>query len=155
MASIVYPAGLWRRLAAAVYDLFLLVGIWIVAVLALLPFNGGEAPAGDSWWFRAYLLFVPCLFFGWFWTHGGQTLGMRAWRFRVVTDARHDLTWPLAGRRFAWALVSWSAAGAGFFWSLVDPQWRTWHDRLSGTRLMRTSPAAKEQSTDAQEQQGR
>ena len=34
----------------------------------------------------------------------------------------------------------WLAAlGAGYWWMLVDAQGRSWHDRLSGTRVM---PAA-------------
>lgn len=135
MASIVYPAGLWRRLAAAVYDLFLLVGIWIVAVLALLPFNGGEAPAGDSWWFRAYLLFVPCLFFGWFWTHGGQTLGLKAWRMRVRCVDGSPVTWERALLRYLGAWAAWLSV-LGILWVLADPQRRGWQDIVSGTEVV-------------------
>lgn len=150
------PVHLLRRLGAVFYDSLLLLAVLFAAglPLPLIP----EALRWETWarfGTFVYLVIVSFLFFGWFWTHGGQTLGMRAWRFRVVTDNRHDLTWPLAGRRFAWAVVSWSTAGAGFLWSLFDPQWKTWHDRLSGTRLIRTSPMPEEQRTDAQKQHGR
>lgn len=135
MAAFAYPAPLWRRLAAAVYDLFLLVGVWIVAVLALLPFTGGRAIAGDSLWFQAYLLFVPYLFFGWFWTHGGQTLGMKAWRMRVRDAGGGDAGWGQAGIRYLAAWVSWLSV-AGMLWALFDPQRRTWHDIVSGTETV-------------------
>lgn len=135
MASIVYPAGLWRRLAAAVYDLFLLVGVWIVSVLVLLPFHGGVAPAGDSWWFRAYLLFVPYLFFGWFWTHGGQTLGMKAWRMRIRHTDGDPVTWERALLRYLGAWLAWLSV-LGMLWVLFDPQRRGWQDMLSGTEVI-------------------
>ncbi|MDN5940093.1 MAG: hypothetical protein L0H83_15725, partial [Salinisphaera sp.] len=45
------PAGLFRRVAAASYDLFLLAGLWFVAVAALLPFTGGAALDGHNLWF--------------------------------------------------------------------------------------------------------
>ncbi|MEJ1377571.1 MAG: RDD family protein, partial [Candidatus Sedimenticola sp. (ex Thyasira tokunagai)] len=34
------------------------------------------------------------------------------------------------------AIISWLALGLGFLWLLVDRKNRTWHDRLSGTRLI-------------------
>lgn len=153
------PVYLLRRLGAVFYDSLLLIAVLFLAglPLPLIP----EAARFEPWVRYAtllYLLLVSFSFFGWFWTHGGQTLGMRAWRLRVVTADREALTWRLAWRRFAWSMVSWAFVGAGFLWSLFDPQWQTWHDRLSGTRLVRTSRpslASQEQPTDAQEQQGR
>lgn len=153
------PAHLLRRLGAAGYDALLLVAVLFLAglPLPLIP----EAVRAEPWVRHAtllYMLLVSFLFFGWFWTHGGQTLGMRAWRIRVVADGRRELTWRLAWRRFAWAAVSWAFAGAGFLWSLFDSQRRTWHDRLSGTRLVtarKPSPAPQQERTEAQEQQGR
>lgn len=150
------PAHLLRRLGAVCYDSLLLVAVLFTAglPLPLIP----EAVRVGPWGRYAILLYmvlVSFLFFGWFWTHGGQTLGMRAWRIRVVSDSGAGLTWRQAGRRFTWAAVSWAAAGTGFLWSLIDPQGRTWHDRLSGTRLVRTSLASQEDRPDTEEQQGR
>lgn len=138
--NIPYPASLWRRLAAAVYDLFLLLAVWFIAVLALLPFTGGQAPAGDSLWFRAYVLFVPCLFFGWFWTHGGQTLGMKAWRMRLRRGDGTAVTWEAALLRYLGAWIAWPSV-IGMLWVLFDPQRRGWQDLLSGTEVV-VEPAA-------------
>jgi uncharacterized RDD family membrane protein YckC len=82
------------------------------------------------------LLLAAFLFFGWFWTRGGQTLGMRAWRLKVVDEQGRSLTWLLALRRFAAAAFSWTALGAGFWWAIFDREKRAWHDRLSGTHLV-------------------
>lgn len=153
------PVHLLRRLAAVAYDSLLLVAVLFLAglPLPLIPETVRFQP-----WARyaifGYMVLVSFLFFGWFWTHGGQTLGMRAWRFRVVAVDGGCLSWPLAWRRFAWAMVSWLTAGAGFLWSLFDPQRRAWHDRLSATRLEITRPsslAAQKQHADAQEEQRR
>ena len=125
-------AGLLRRLGAMLYDGFLLAGVMIVAAIPL-PFFQSAADA--SAWVRVliqiYLVLVCFLFFGWFWTHGGQTLGMRAWRLQLCRIDGQNLAWSTAVVRFLSALLSWLALGFGFFWVAIDPQNRAWHDRLS------------------------
>lgn len=153
------PVSLLRRLGAMCYDSLLLVAVLFLAglPLPLIP----EAVRFNPWvryGILLYMLLVSFIFFGWFWTHGGQTLGMRAWRFRVVTADRGLLTWRLAWRRFAWSMVSWAFAGAGFVWSLFDNRSRAWHDHFSGTHLLRTasrSVATQKHRPDPQEHQGR
>lgn len=130
-----YPAGLLRRLAGGVYDLFVLVGIWIFSVLILLPFTHGQAIAGGSHWFQAYLLFVPYLLFGWFWTHGGQTPGMKAWRLRVRTDAGEPVGWGRAGLRYLAAWLAWFSV-LGIIWILFDVKNRGWQDLISSTEIV-------------------
>ena len=125
-------AGLLRRLGAMLYDGLLLAGVMIVAAIPL-PFF--QLAADVSVWVRTliqiYLVLVCFLFFGWFWTHGGQTLGMRAWRLQLRGMDGQDLAWSTAVVRFGGALLSWLALGLGFFWVALDPQNRAWHDRLS------------------------
>ena len=130
------PPGLARRLAAIAYDSLLLTAVLLVATAVLLPFTGGEAIRPGSGWYAAYLLIVSFAYFGWFWTHGGQTLGMRSWRLRLVGDGRNGATWGQALVRFAAAAVSWLVFGVGFLWMLVDSERLTWHDRISATRLV-------------------
>ena len=127
-----HDAGLLRRLGAMLYDGLLLAGVMIVAAIPL-PFF--ESAADVSVWVRTliriYLVLVCFLYFGWFWTHGGQTLGMRAWRLQLRRIDGQNLAWSTAFVRFAGALLSWLALGLGFFWVALDPQNRAWHDRLS------------------------
>jgi uncharacterized RDD family membrane protein YckC len=129
------PPGLWRRLAAIGYDLILLVAVFFAATAVLLPFTGGEAIGPHNFLYTAYLIVVAFGYFGWFWTHGGQTLGMRSWHLRLVGEGQMSVSWPRALLRFAGAWLSWIACGAGFLWLLVDPERLTWHDRVSGTRI--------------------
>lgn len=133
------PPGLWRRFGAMVYDGLLVVAFWMLATALLLPFTGGEAIRPDNGLYSAYLTLVSFGYFGWFWTHGGQTLGMRAWNLRLTGAGEYGATWRQALTRFVAACISWLAAGLGFLWMLVDVDRRTWHDRLSGTVLVDAS----------------
>lgn len=128
--------GLVRRLAAIFYDSLLCLAILFAATAVLLPFTEGEAVGSGTWWYTMYLLVVCYGYFGWFWTHDGQTLGMMAWRFEVRTESGRRLNWQDAAVRFAAALLAWAPAGLGFLWALFDPQRLAWHDRLSGTKLV-------------------
>ncbi len=130
---------LWRLLIAMVYDSLLVVSILIVAsAIVVVPFGliTGAAIPGNHPLFRLWLATAVAAFFLWFWVHGGQTLGMRAWRMRVVRMDGQSLRWRDAIARLLASLLSWAACGLGFAWILVGPQHRTWHDRLAGTRLV-------------------
>ena len=129
------PPGLGRRFAAIAYDSLLLAAVLFVATAALMPFSGGEAIRPGDVWYTAYLVVLSFGYFGWFWTHGGQTLGMRSWRLRLVGAGENGVSWRQALVRFVGACFSWLAFGAGFVWLLVDTDRLTWHDRVSGTRI--------------------
>lgn len=135
--------GLVRRFAAMLYDALLLLGMLALAVaLMVIPYEalaGTPFPNEDPLYrlvLQAYLLLVTGLFFTFFWARGGQTLGMRAWRLRVLRDDGQPVTWRDAWWRFGAALVSLMPAGLGFLWPLIDRERLTWHDRLSHTRLV-------------------
>lgn len=126
--------GLIRRLAAIVYDAILLFGIVFIASALVQPLTRMISP--DNPFFTLYFLAVVFAFFGWFWTHGGQTLGMRAWRVRVQRPDGQTISWGQALLRYLMAILSWVALGLGFLWSLVDREKRTWHDLVSETVLV-------------------
>ena len=100
---------------------------------------GAAVPPG-GWWFPLCVVGVAMAFFCGFWVHGGQTVGMRAWRIRVQRDDGGPLGWPRAVARFAALLVAALPAGAGLWWSAFDAGKRGWHDRLTGTRVVRIAP---------------
>ena len=132
--------GLLRRLAALVYDSLLLFAVLFAATVPVLFVTGGRAVGPNDPTFTAYLLAVSYVYFGWCWTRGGQTLGMRAWRMRVRTRDGKPLGWRRSLLRFAAALVSIGAAGAGLLWVAFDRDRMSLHDRLSATVLEMVSP---------------
>lgn len=96
------PVQLPRRLAAIVYDSLLLTAVLLVATgLALglaVAILGSESvkhhsPLPGNPFFSTYLLLVCFFFYGGFWIHGGQTLGMRAWRLRVQRLDGRGIGW--------------------------------------------------------------
>jgi uncharacterized RDD family membrane protein YckC len=54
-----------------------------------------------------YVYIIAVAFFGWSWTHGGQTLGMKTWHFCVEQENGQMVTWAQALLRFLSAATSW------------------------------------------------
>lgn len=97
--------------------------------------RGGEALPPGHPGYRLFLLAQASAYFIGFWWRGGQTPGMRTWRIRVEGADGSSVTLARATLRFVTAMLSVATLGAGFWWMLVDAQARSWHDRLSGTRI--------------------
>ena len=128
-------AGLFRRLAAILYDSLLIIAMWLITTLLLVAFiNDGAALQGPLFQFGLY--FEACLFYSYFWRLRGQTLGMQVWKIRLVNPSLQTLSWQECFARLFFALVSVSMLGLGFIWMLFDPDRLTWHDRASGTRVV-------------------
>ena len=136
MAELVTPAPLWRRLMAALYDALLLFGLLGVLTSVLAIGSAFAAGAPPPRVLLALYLLAAFLFFGWFWTHGGQTLGMRAWRLQVRRADGAPLHWPAACARYMAAWLAWLPAGLGVLWCAVDAEHKALHDRLSGTEVV-------------------
>lgn len=134
-----HPAPLWKRLAAALYDLLPLAALMMVGTALLLPLTGGAAMPQLGLTHFAYQLFVFALIAGyyiWSWHRGGQTIGMRAWRLRVQTQAGSNPDVRTASLRFVFSLVSVFTLGLGLIWALFDNRRRMWHDRWTGTEVI-------------------
>ena len=140
-----YPrAGFLRRFAALVYDALLAVSVAVIAHLLLSVAliasaqwgtlnldNYQEGLVGYLAAHRSahslYLLTTVALFFSWFWTHGGQTLGMKAWCLRIQNE---DGT-PIHLRQ-AIVRVCFSFAGLGNVLILFSPSTKlALQDKLS------------------------
>jgi uncharacterized RDD family membrane protein YckC len=133
---------------ALLYDGFLLTALWFVSAglfVLLYPLTGlpvvetnGVETASRAW--LQGLLFPLLIletwgFYAWFWLHGGQTLGMRAWRLEL-RGADDKAPRPMQTmQRFAAAMLSWALLGLGWLMAAVPPH-RTLHDRLSGTEVL-------------------
>ncbi|MGN2249156.1 RDD family protein [Frateuria sp. GZRe14] len=158
-ASLACP--LWRRLTALVYDLLAVVAIVMVVGLLCQLATGGQVVAAGAhatiaWWYQPLQGLVVAAYFVISWLRGGQTLGMRPWRIRVVgADGGKVLPGqalrrvivaalpllllglaPWLGLRIAvWAvLVGWAL---WFATALVDRRRRAVHDLAAGTELRR------------------
>ena len=131
------PAGLGRRLSSALYDLLLVVALVLAAGFPVSLLLGDATHGWKRLAMQLWVLTVAAAYFGWFWTHGGQTLAMKTWRIRLVREDGAAVSWPRALHRYALAVLGLAAAGLGFLWALVDRRGQFLHDRLAGTLIVR------------------
>lgn len=136
-------ASFLKRLGAMFYDFMLVLSFVMVAgfffmavVMSLFSIESIEAGSPVAKAFFPLLLLLSFAFYGWFWTHGGQTLGMRAWKLKLVGERSTRITWVQAFFRFCYAIISWLPLGAGFLWILVDKNKKAWHDKISRTFIV-------------------
>ena len=156
------PASIASRLAALLYDLLialaLLLVVGLLAQLAtharLVTMRGGHAQVPLA--YQGLQLAVLIGYFVLSWWRGGQSIGARAWRLRVLAA---DGAPPRLPRALLRALLAAAPLLALLLGRVAPPRvallavaalWvidyaalpfdrarRTLHDRLSGTRLVR------------------
>ncbi|MDP9015031.1 MAG: RDD family protein [Pseudomonadota bacterium] len=131
-----------RRFAALIYDSFLLFGLLMIFTGIIVLFTPRavlpETYGAWEYLYRAGLVGVIAAYYILNWMRSGQTLGMRAWRLRTVTDTGKPLSGRAAVLRFAYGTLAWPPAALGVLWLYVDPDHLAIHDRLSKTRVIRT-----------------
>ncbi len=166
-------ASLWRILAAWLYDgmllfavLLLTSAIYILPQQLAMPVDASNPQnlsvshfSGPL--FYSLLLLISYFFFAWFWTHGGQTLGLKAWSLRVQTMEGRSISWTQALIRYFTAAAPWILAlfiyaqldktamlssqskywvlltgFSGLLWALIDKKNRTLQDIFSASRIV-------------------
>src|SRR3546814_21062523 len=129
------PAHLGWRLVAMTYDLLPLLALWFLASGVLLLARGGAPVAygsvmsivefGVLWLITGAYAVVS-------WHRGGQTIGMRPWRLRVVAADGMPPSWRAVCVRYVVASVSLLAFGIGFLLALFDRQRSSGHETNGG-----------------------
>ncbi|MCH8497393.1 MAG: RDD family protein [Marinobacter sp.] len=145
-------ASLFRRLMAMLYDGMICVAVLLIATWGYTMLNAlvigfdeyqqileSRTRATDPL-LTSILFVVLYLFFAYFWTRTGQTLGMQVWRIRIENTNGTSISWLQALLRFMMGWVSWLALGLGYLWMLVDKQKLTWTDRFSESRVVLVNP---------------
>lgn len=96
--------SLLRRLAAFVYEGLLLFGVVMVSGWLYGGLTQQRHALQGREGLQSFLFLVLAIYFVWFWSHGGQTVALKAWRLRVVTMDGRPLT---QGRALARYLLCW------------------------------------------------
>lgn len=161
MSNIDNPdASVLKRLYALIYDGLLLVAIDMVVIMLpasfLITFKQIDSQSSTYLvTISMAILLLHFLFYGWFWIHGGQTLGMRSWRLRLTTVEGTPISWSIALKRFllglpAWALLLMALLNLftverelnaalmlfGLLWWVMDNRAGLWREKLSHTRVI-------------------
>ena len=121
------PVSLIKRLFTIIYDLFLQIALFFmvgipISILTTFIFNGGNAITEEhSLYILNQVIILTSLFvtsvsfYVWFWTHGGQTLGMKTWRIKLISDNTQGISREQAIKRYFTALFSWAFSAQVFF----------------------------------------
>jgi uncharacterized RDD family membrane protein YckC len=103
---IVFPL---KRIAATIYDLFLLLGVWFAVGSIAVWLNGGIIEAK---WIGPLLVFLSTwIFYGYFWTHGGKTLGMAVWKFQIYSIEKNKINFQMISIRFFINMITFFLGG--------------------------------------------
>jgi uncharacterized RDD family membrane protein YckC len=156
------PPSLWLRVSAMIYELVLLFGVVFLVSYALLSAARWTYPLtpGQRWALQGVLFVAIGLYFAYCWSRGGQTLAMKSWGLKLESPGR-PLTFGRALLRYvlAWHLLLPSvlvvaalqmhalidllifALGLGLMLLTLylDPGRQFLHDRLLGTRVVRSA----------------
>ncbi len=92
---VVFPL---KRIAASIYDLFLLLGVWFAVGSFAVWINGGIIEV--KWIGPSLVLTSTWIFYGYFWTHGGKTLGMAVWKFEIYSIDKNKINFRKVSIRF-------------------------------------------------------
>jgi len=136
-------APLGMRLMSLSYEGVLLFGLLFVAAYLFLALARDAQSGLPRLLFQVYVLAVCGVYFVFCWARSGQTLPMKTWRIRLVTDQDKPVALGRAVWRYLLA-VPGILSGIGVLWAFVDRDRQFLHDRLAGTRIVRV-----EQETSA------
>jgi len=155
--------SLRRRLACFTYEGVLLFGVLMISGYLFSSLTQQRDAMVGRHGLQAFLFVILGIYFVWFWSLGGQSVAMKAWRIRLVDRggqpvserralARYLLAWlwflPALAILFAWGVHDGGAIFAvliaGVFGyaltSRLHPSRQFPHDVLCGTRLVSSPP---------------
>lgn len=138
-------AGFWLRFGAFLIDLLVMA---IVLYIPLTFIYGEDYWVGEQivsgFWDIMLSYVVPFIATIWFWLRFMGTPGKMVLKLRVVDAATGNRmgAGQAIGRYFAY-LVALIPIGLGFIWIAIDKRKQGWHDKLSGTVVVRDSAYEK------------
>ena len=98
---VVFPL---KRIAASIYDLFLLLGVWFAVGSFAVWINGGIIEV--KWIGPSLVVTSTWIFYGYFWTHGGKTLGMAVWKFEIYSIDKNKINFRKVSIRFFFNIIT-------------------------------------------------
>ena len=130
----------FRRLLALFYDLLLIAGILLSFTLLIVIINGSAISSflGSNLMLLSYFL-ISFIFYIYFWYFNeGQTLGMQAWKIKLVANDNQAISIQSMLIRLVLGLLFGSIAGLNFFVILFRSDKRSLNDIYSKTKIVRS-----------------
>ena len=153
-------------MACFVYEGVLLFGVVMIAGYLFSSLTQQRHALTGRHGLQAFLFVILGIYFAWFWSHGGQTVAMKAWHIRLVDRhgkpvgerralLRYLLSWlwfvpallalwlsDLKGGGAITAVMLSGVVGYALL-ALLHPRRQFWHDAVCGTQLVHWKPAAR------------
>ena len=127
-SHIVFPL---KRIAASIYDLFLLLGVWFAVGSIAVWINGGII---EIKWIGPILVFLSTwAFYGYFWSHGGKTLGMAVWKFEIYSLDNKKITFSQISIRYLFNILTFLLLGIPLVYMNISKKNLSISDRISRT----------------------
>jgi len=124
-----------KRIAATIYDLFLLLGVWFGVGSIALWMNNGEIL---NPWLGLLIVFISTwAFYSYFWTHGNKTLGMAIWKVEIYSFDGNKVNLRQTSIRFIANLFIFGLAGLPLIGIYLSSNGHSLSDILSKTGLRR------------------
>jgi len=133
-------AGFLRRIFALIYDSLAVLGIIFSLSLVLVWSNSGSGEPGSliSYIQILIILISGPLFYSYFWIkNNGQTLGMQAWKIKLVSTKESPLTLNQALTRCLVSALSVLCLGFGYLWILFNKERLSWADMVTHTKIVK------------------
>ena len=125
-----------KRLIACVYELLVLIAIWmLVTWLFLLCFHSAESPSMRLL-LQVFLWLSAGVYFVLSWYRSGQTLALKAWKMKIVYHDNKTLSLTQACLRYILASLLMMPFGLTIVWSFFDKDHQFLHDRLLKTKCI-------------------
>ena len=133
-----------RLFAACLYELLLLLAIWMLCTWGFVRVFGDATIGNKRYALQVLLWLMTGVYFVFCWHKSGQTLATKTWKIKLVTQESLNgqnicLSTKQAMFRYALASASMLVFGLGFLWALIDKQGLFLHDRLLKTRFIRVN----------------
>ncbi len=129
-------ASIGQRFAASLIDQ-LIVGLATGCVSSVFGFI--SSAGGDPWWSElagGVVLLIEAMYFIWPYSTGGQTIGKRAMKIKVISCDGSPLNWRKGLLRTMGYVLSSIPFGFGFLWALWDPDGQAGHDKIAATYVV-------------------
>ena len=133
-------AGFLRRIFALIYDSLAVLGIIFSLSLFLVWSNSGSGEPGSliSYIQILIILISGPLFYSYFWIkNNGQTLGMQAWKIKLVSTKESPFTLNQALTRCLVSALSAFCLGFGYLWILFNKERLSWADMVTHTKIVK------------------
>ncbi len=131
-------ASLRVRLLSLVYEGILLSAVLFLSSYLFLSVARDAQSGLPRAIFQIYLVAVCGAYFIFCWTRTGQTLPMKTWRMRIVTEEGDGPGVGRATRRYLLAIPG-ILSGISLLWVPFDRDRQFLHDRLAGTCIVRVN----------------